>query len=55
MVPHNLPPQKRSQICVKRCEDKVHEEEAIQFLSYEALPALKTAEISSISRNVEAQ
>lgn len=45
-VPHNLPPQKRSQIWVKHREDKVHEEEAIQFLSYEALPALQTAEAS---------
>lgn len=42
---HNLPPQKRSQTRVKRREDKVHQEEAIQFLSYKALPALKTAEI----------
>lgn len=47
MVPHNLPPQKCSQIRVKCREDKVHEEEAIQFLSYEALPALKTAEIKT--------
>lgn len=45
-----LPPQELSQKCVKRREDKVHEEKAIKFLSHEALPALQTVDLISISK-----
>lgn len=45
-----LPPQKLSQKRVKHRENEVHEEKSIKFLSYEALPALRTVEMMSISQ-----
>lgn len=37
----SLPPQELPQKSVKHCEDKIHQQQAVQFLPYNVLPALK--------------
>lgn len=47
MIPqwrYNLPPQEVAQKGVNHREDEVHQQQAIQFLSHKALPALKATE-----------